>query len=158
MWTLRALTSTCQCESRQSRGQCHQWRASGSVSSLRTSRGAWKHSSAVWMWALTLSSPTPLTYRNASWWFAACSGQSSATCAPCHGMSDRRRQLRYLVSWVHPVVWRYCRYLLKCEPSPITLTEVDATLAMATSQVLFDVQTMQDMQVSCRLYYHITLQ
>ena len=39
------------------------------------------------------------------------------------------------------------RYLLKREQSELTVGEVDAVLAMVTSNVLFDVQTMQDMQV-----------
>jgi len=44
-----------------------------------------------------------------------------------------------------------CRYLLKCESAELSVPEVDAVLAMTTSDVLFDVQTMQDMQVSVHM-------
>jgi len=37
--------------------------------------------------------------------------------------------------------------LLKKDPTILKVHELDAILAMATSSVLFDVQTMQDMQV-----------
>ena len=45
------------------------------------------------------------------------------------------------------MIWFGCRYLLKFDPMALQVHEVDAILSMVTSPVLFQVQTMQDMQV-----------